>query len=291
VRLRLALLALVFLISALACSKREPPAPSDHPRLNPSVRLEDAIFHSASLQRDMPYRVILPVTLPSDSKLPVVYLLHGGGGDYREWSNDSDVSQFAKQGLILVMPEGNSSYYMNASERPQDRYEDYITEDLISDVENRFPVAAGRANRALVGVSMGGFGAVVLSLKHPGLYAFAGGISSAIDVPTRPFSLKRIGQYRGHAQIFGPWGSDTRRVNNPYFLAETVDPSQSPYLYLTCGEQEGLLPANKRFAGMLRKRRFQHEFHSRAGGHNWNQWNGLLPELFETLLTNMKRGG
>src|SRR5690349_7299750 len=178
------------------------------------------MFHSVSLQRDMPYRVILPASLPSNAKLPVMYLLHGGGGGYRDWSNYSDVAQFAEHGFILVMPEGNSSYYVNAAERPLDRYEDYITKDLIGDVESRFPIASGRTNRAIVGVSMGGFGAVILALKRPDLYAFAGGISSALDVPTRPFSFKRIGQYRGHAQIFGPWEARLDGQTTRMFLRE-----------------------------------------------------------------------
>jgi len=139
--------------------------------------MQDVTFHSASLQRDMPYRVILPANIPPNQKLAVVYLLHGGDGGFRDWSNDSDVARFAEQGLILVMPEGASSYYVNAATRPQDRYEDYITQDLITDAESRFPIATGRANRAIVGVSMGGFGAVVLPLKHPDLVAFSAGIS------------------------------------------------------------------------------------------------------------------
>jgi putative tributyrin esterase len=118
----------------------------------------DVTFHSASLDRDMQYRVILPSSIPPNQKLPVAYLLHGGGGGYRDWSNYSDVARFAEQSLVLVMPEGNSSYYVNAAERPQDRYEDYITKDLIRDVENRFPAASGRRNRAIMGISMGGFG-------------------------------------------------------------------------------------------------------------------------------------
>ena len=174
----------------------------------------------------MPYRVVLPANIPPGTKLPVVYLLHGSGGDFREWTNDSDVARFAENNLILVMPEGNSSYYVNAVKRPADRYEDYIVKDLISDVEARFPVASTRAQRAIVGVSMGGFGAINLSLKHPDWFVFAAGISSAIDVPSRPFSIKRIGQYRGHAAIFGPWGSQTRRTTirsyspAPWTLAE-----------------------------------------------------------------------
>lgn len=285
-RLRLASIALL-LLSAVACHKESSPLP-DRPRLTPNVRMQDVTFRSASLQRDMPYRVILPVSLRPNQKLPAVYLLHGGGGGYRDWSNYSDVARFAEQGLILIMPEGNSSYYMNAAERPKDRYEDYITKDLISDVEARFPAANGRQNRAIIGVSMGGFGTVVLSFKHPDLYAFAGGLSSALDVPTRPFSWHRIGQYRGHAQIFGDWGIVTRRANDPYHLAETVDPAKVPYFYLTCGEQEGLLPANQRFASLLKKRGLKYEFHPGHGGHDWNQWNGRLPLLFECLRQHLR---
>lgn len=85
------------------------------------------------------------------------------------------------------MPEGSSSYYTNAVDPPQDRYEDYIVNDLILDVERRFPVAPGRSNRAIVGISMGGFGAVKLALRHPDLFSFVGGISSAIDAPGAPF--------------------------------------------------------------------------------------------------------
>jgi dipeptidyl aminopeptidase/acylaminoacyl peptidase len=51
----------------------------------------------------MPYRVFLPTNLPSGKKLPAVYLLHGGGSDFRAWSNFSEVSQYARDGLILVM--------------------------------------------------------------------------------------------------------------------------------------------------------------------------------------------
>lgn len=273
---------LIELVFFAACNKQSS-LPPDHPRLTPNVRMQDVTFHSASLQRDMPYRVILPASVRPNQKLPVVYLLHGGGGGFRDWSNYSDVARFAEQGLILVMPEGASSYYVNAAARPQNRYEDYITKDLITDVESRFSVATDRANRAIIGVSMGGFGAVVLALKHPDLFAFAAGISSALDVPTRQFSIRRIAQYRGHAQIFGPWGSETRKANNPYVLVGAADPAKAPYLYLTCGEQEGLLPANQHFAALLKRHGFNFEFHPGAGGHNWNQWNRRLPAVFASL--------
>jgi pimeloyl-ACP methyl ester carboxylesterase len=86
---------------------------------------------------------------------------------------------------------------------------------LISEVENKFPVAPGRSNRAIVGISMGGFGAVKLALRHPELLIFAGGISSAIDVPRRTFSIKRLQQSRHYSAIFASSGSPTRPNNDP----------------------------------------------------------------------------
>lgn len=275
--------SLCFSVALSGCSKNEEKPRPDLPRLTPNVILRDITFHSASLDRDMQYRVIMPKSLHSTERLPVVYLLHGGGGGYRDWSNYSEVARFSERHLILVMPEGGDSYYTNSAERAQDRYEDYITRDLISDVEGRFPVAVGRKNRAIIGVSMGGFGAVKLALRHPDLFFFAGGLSSAIDVPSRPFSIKRIGQWRHHSSIFGPWKSQTRKENDPFVLARSADPATAPYFYLSCGDQEGLLPANKAFAALLSDRRIKHEFLVVPGGHNWEQWNKRLDDLFKSL--------
>jgi S-formylglutathione hydrolase FrmB len=275
------LLAVILLLST-NCKKKDGAQPPDHPRLTPSVVLRDVTFRSAALNRDMQYRVVLPWNAAPGQRLNVVYLLHGGGG-FRDWTNDSDVAHFAESGLVLVMPEGGSSYYANAVDPPRDRYEDYIVKDLITDVESKFPVATGRSNRALVGVSMGGFGAVNLALHHPELFIFAGGISSAIDVPRRAFSIKRLQQSRHYNAIFGSSGSQTRRDNDPFVLLRTANPQATPYFFLTCGEQEGLLPANREFAALLEARHLGHEFHTVPGSHDWNQWNAWLPDLFRSI--------
>jgi putative tributyrin esterase len=233
------------------------------------------------------YRVVLPVNIPPGSKLPVVYLLHGGNGSFRDWSNNTDVARFAERGLILVMPDGDDSWYTNSTERPRDRYEDYIAQDLVTDVETRFPAASGRANRAIVGISMGGFGAVKLALRHPDQYAFVGGLSSALDAPGRPFSIARIGQYRHYRSIFGPVDSASRRENDPFVLARSVDPAKMPYFFLTCGDNEGLLATNRNFAQVLEQRHFPYEFHIVPGGHDWKQWNARLDGVFSSLLDHL----
>src|SRR5260370_353185 len=110
-------LCFVVLLSLAACNKKK--AEPDHPRLTPKVVMRDITFHSAALNRDMQYRVILPASVAAGQKLPVIYLLHGGGGGFHDWSNYSDVARYAEHNLILVIPEGNTSYYTNSAQRRQ----------------------------------------------------------------------------------------------------------------------------------------------------------------------------
>jgi poly(3-hydroxybutyrate) depolymerase len=101
------LLSAVLVLTA-GCRTSNDSPPADHPRLTAKVTLRDITFRSAALGRDMQYRVGSPLQT-AGQKLPVVYLLHGGGGGFRDWSNYSDVANFAESGLLLVMPEGESS--------------------------------------------------------------------------------------------------------------------------------------------------------------------------------------
>jgi S-formylglutathione hydrolase FrmB len=259
----------------------------DHPRQAPGVKMQDVTFHSAALNRDMPYRVYLPAKLSPGQRLSVVYLLHGSGGSFQNWSNYSDVDQYAAQGLILVMAEGGSSYFVNASLKPEEKYEDYLVNDLIADVESRFPAAKGRENRAIVGVSMGGFAAVKLALTHPDLFVFAGAISPAIDVPSRRFSLRRWSQSMRFRTLFGPDGSQSRLASDPFRLIQSANPSVTPYIYMTAGEQEPLLEPIRRFASRLQARHFAYKFHTKPGGHDWNEWDAQIPACFDSLLHHL----
>jgi putative tributyrin esterase len=279
----------IFLVFLTSCGAKQVERP-DHPLLGSKVVMRDVIFHSAALGREMRYRVVLPGSIASDQELPVAYLLHGGGGGFRDWTNYSEVARFAETKLLLVMPQGDYSYYVNAVGRPADRYEDYIVQDLLTDVEARFPIAKGRANRAIVGVSMGGFGAVKIALSHPALFVFAGALSPAIDVPRRQFSLRRVQQSTALRSIFGPSGSEARRRKDPFLIARSVLPAKSPYLFLSCGEGESLLVPNREFVAVLERQHLPYEFHVVPGGHDWTQWNKEVPKLFERLFAYVGHG-
>ena len=268
-----------------ACHNTSPRA--DVPRVAPGARLINVTFHSTALNRDMPYRVFLPGQIQPGQKLPVVYLLHGGNGSYRDWSNNSDVSSYASRGLILVMPEGAFSYYMNAVGKPQDRYEDYITKDLVSDVEARFPAASGQSNRALVGISMGGFAALSYAFRRPELFGFVAALSPPVDILHRRFSPRRFGEWWRIRAIFGPANSDTRRASDPVALVQSADPLKTPFIYIGVGVSEPLRDPVQRFERKLVARSFVHEFHEQPGGHDWGEWDLQLPHCFESLFIRL----
>jgi putative tributyrin esterase len=265
----------------------------DHPRLAPGVAMQNVNFYSQALKRQMPYRVFLPAKLAAGRKLPVVYLLHGNGGGFQNWSNYSDAAKYAAiestGGLILVMPQGDSSYFQNAALKPEDKYQDYLVNDLISDVEARFPARKNRESRAIVGVSMGGYAAVELALSRPDLFVFAGAISPAIDVPSRRFTIRRADQYWRFKTIFGEWGSESRRSRDPFVVVQSANPAATPFIYLTAGEQEALLEPNRRFASRLNDRHFAYEFHTKPGGHDWTEWDAQIPGCFDSLLKHLNR--
>jgi S-formylglutathione hydrolase FrmB len=281
----------ILALSLAACRPAPRQIQPDHPRLAPGVTMRDVVFFSAALKRNMPYRVFLPAILGPGQKLPVVYLLHGGGADFRSWSNYTDVARYAapgpSAGLILVMPEGASSFYMNAAEKPEDRYEDYIVNDLISDVESRFPAATGRENRAIIGISFGGFAVVKWALSRPDLFVFVAAFSPSIDMLHRHVALMLNGRWWWIQSIFGPWGSKTRQLSDPFLLIQSANPAQTPYLYLTAGEQESLLEPTRRFAALLHERHFNSEFHTQPGGHGWTEWDAQIPACFESLLRHL----
>jgi len=252
--------------------------------LLPGTVLEDRTFHSDALGANATYRVIRPAAFPAGEPVRVVYLLHGYGNGFRDWSTQTPIAQLAARGYVLVMPEGHFSYFINSATKPHDRYEDFLTRDLIAEAERGLPVA-GRSHRSIVGISMGGFAAIVLAFKHPDLYGFAGALSPAVDVTQRSFVLRRISQSLRLRSIFGPEGSATRRANDPFLLAKAADPVAVPFLFFSVGDQESLREPVQRFDALLREEHIPHEFRLSNGGHDWEEWNHSLPALIQSLET------
>jgi hypothetical protein len=101
--------------AVLAGCHRGQLAVADHPRGFPGVASEDVTFYSSALDRNMTYAVHMPKDSAGGKRFPVVYLLHGCGGRFRDWISDSDVGAYGVKGLILVTVDGDCSYYMNSA--------------------------------------------------------------------------------------------------------------------------------------------------------------------------------
>lgn len=227
------------------------------------------------------YRAIVPQTKPGE-RLPVLYLLHGANSDPAEVAQHVGLVQAAaSQRIILLVPNGELSYYSNAVHRSHANWEDAIARDLPADAAARFPILAGREHTGIAGISMGGYGAAKIALKHPEQYAYAGVVAGALDFTRRPFSVRRFGQAWRQWTIFGLRRSS--RVSEDVFaLLQKSAVAQSIHWKVASGKKDPLLGVNQRFAHELKQRGAQVEMLQAPGAHDWQSWSALLPKVIES---------
>ena len=124
----------------------------------------------------------MTVLLPDEGEgpFPVLYLLHGLSDNHSAWCRRTALERYLDgKGLIVVMPDGHVSFYCNNPAPMGLAYEDHIVRDVVGFVDRVLPSRADRTGRAIAGLSMGGYGAMMLGLKHPDLFCAIGGHSSA----------------------------------------------------------------------------------------------------------------
>jgi S-formylglutathione hydrolase FrmB len=244
--------------------------------------VQDVTFHSVALGRDMRYRVLLPADYAqSTRRYPVVYLLHGLYGSHENWETRTNVVNYARaMPMIIVMPDADDSWYVNSATRPQDRYEDYIIKDLLSEVERRYRVLRLRSARMVAGLSMGGYGALKFALKNPQTFGAAASISGAFNAPGE-LAAERPDFAQKLQEVFGEPQSATRVGNDLSVLIEKQNPNAVPYLYLDCGTGDYFLAANRRVAAALSAQHISYEYHELPGIHDWEFWNRQVRVVLE----------
>lgn len=236
-----------------------------------------------------PVVILLPDDYDAQLQYPILYLLHGYSGGCFDWTERTSLEQFTDNWpLIIVMPDAGNSWYVNSATDSSDRYEEYIIDDVRLFVEQRYSVDSSK--RAVAGLSMGGYGALMLAMRHPDLFQFAGSLSGAIVVP---------GSLRGpelnparkalRATQDAAFGIVTDDVLNRYELTrllQTLTPKKAPYLYLVTGIQDALtefLPAQRSLAAQLGDAGFPYEAHETPGNHSWSFWDReIRPLLLRT---------
>lgn len=272
-RLSVAIVALAIALSAQA-------APKPHPS-----RVQDIVVQSSALQRPVKVRVLLPVGYQASRRsYPVLYLLHGLYGDYTNWDKLTRLEDYTRTlPFIVVMPDAGNSWYVNSATVPAGKFEDFFTADVIPAIEHKYRVLADRDDRAIAGLSMGGYGALKYGLKHPDLFSLVGSFSGALNAPLDLSQEEpKFAPYLDAA--YGPANSATRTANDLFRLAAAADPRSAPYFYLDCGTSDPwFIPTNRAFVALLRDRHIAYEYHESPGGHDWQYWDRRLPVFLQLL--------
>ena len=269
--------------------------------LTPTVNAQKAPFETVQLQskligKALPYNVILPSAYQTSprSRYPVLYLLHGFSGHYSDWVTRTNLADYAAEyRMIVVTPEGNDSWYTDSAGVATDRYESYILQELIPDVDKRFRTIQTRYGRGIAGLSMGGYGALKFGLKYPDQFVFAGSLSGALAVASRTEEdLKGQTAIRDSVfSVFGPVGSETRKRNDIYEITRGLNAARVaalPYFYLDCGNEDFLVDMNQKFATLLREKKIPHEYRELPGNHNWEYWDQQVREVLKVAAQKMR---
>lgn len=221
-------------------------------------------FMSPALGRHVTYTALLPDPTLGPGPFPVLYQLHGASDDHQGWIQYANLARYVSRlGLITILPDGGMSFWLNRS--PRERYEDFVMDDLANHVGQTFHVKPGKA--AIGGLSMGGFGAVYLGLKHPDRFASIWAHSGAFRTYER---LLELG-----------WGEDAARTADVAALVASVEGDALGTLSFDCGTEDSLLPGNRLLDRLLTERKLPHRYLEHPGGHTWDYWDTHVQEALQ----------
>lgn len=253
-------------------------------------RLREESLQSTALGRQMKYRVLVPQGYDTTlRRYPVLYMLHGLTGDYKDWTTRTNLSEYSRAlPLIIVMPDGENSWYTNAADGSE-KFEDYVATELPADVVRKYRTINSRYGRAVAGLSMGGFGALKLALRRPAQFSVAGSFSGAFGVTREGDLESRLGAVEGDRirRVFGSTGSQTRKENDVFALAAAVRPAGAPYIYVDCGTSDALIASNRQVIEALSKSGAAYEYHEVPGNHTWDYWDRRIREFLPLLMKKL----
>ncbi len=252
---------------------------------------DNQIVSSKILKSDRKFSIYLPADYDASQRsYPVLYLLHGMGGDQANWIDYGDLQQIANNAInsgkatpmIIVMPDatsGRSGYFNDI--RGDWNYEDFFFQELIPFIEKKYRVKPNKVSRAISGLSMGGGGTFMYALHRPEMFSAAYPISAYIG----PTSLE-VAKTR--------WKTDDLKLSdetiqkyyeqhNAISLINNMPDNQKKAVkwYIDCGDDDFLEEGNYLAHRAMITKEIPHEFRINDGGHNWTYWRTALPKVLE----------
>jgi len=216
-------------------------------------------------------------------KHPTLWLLHGLSDDHTIWQRRTSIERYvAELGLAVVMPAVHRSFYTDMARGY--RYWTYVSEELPALARSFFPLSDDREANFVAGLSMGGYGAFKLALRHPERYAAAASLSGALDVAG--WHDTPAGPWRTELEnVFGDLDALAGSEADLLHLAERVARSDGPKpgLHQCCGTDDGLLEANHRFRDHARAVGLDLTYEEDKGAHDWSFWDRWIQRVLAWL--------
>lgn len=282
-------------------------------------------FEALSIGHETKYMILLPDGYDdSEQRYPVIYMLHGFSQNYTVWPM-MGVSEYLDtySDIIIVMPDVGNSWYINWAENDNDElnnWEDFIIYDLIHNVDQTFRTVPAREGRAISGLSMGGYGALNLGLRHPEMFCSIASHSGALgyartaregieagQTPPRSVSpppevnvkdtdvpelIAIPGFTRQHERY--PNGVPFLTVEDcnqydPFFLIQKIPEKLLPHIYLDCGMQDGLLSVSQEFAMLMMQNDIPFTYGQSPGEHRPSYWSREVAQSLGIQYSVMSR--
>lgn len=243
-------------------------------------------FFSDTLGLSTSMTVILPqettqqigMTGEAAPEPPVLYLLHGLSDDDTIWSRRTSIERYvAPLGLAVVMPQVHHSFY--SDEVHGLPFWSFLTQELPSLVHRFFRLSSRREDTFVAGLSMGGYGALKWALREPWRFGAAASLSGALAL-SHPSPRADPDFARQMQRVFGDGPTDGTS-DDVIHLARTADPATCPDLFIACGTEDFLYPANAWFVEQAGHLPLTVEFG--PGDHEWDYWDARIQDVLAWL--------
>ncbi|KIC93380.1 hypothetical protein OI18_16485 [Flavihumibacter solisilvae] len=241
------MIRMLFLLATISCMQR-----------SYAATVDTVSIYSEVMKRNIKAVVIEPSGGKGGEAYPVLYLLHGLGGNYSLWINKVPYLQQAadKYKCVIVCPDGGrATVYFDNPMDSSSRFESHFVQELMPYIEQHYPVSLDRRYRAITGISMGGFGAMLIASRHNDLFSVAGSMSGVLNL--RPFTT----------------GSALRqKIADSTCCSIDWEKLKNTRLIIDCGLQDYLLPVNRNIHKQLETKQIAHDYIEREGRHDWYYW-------------------
>ena len=215
--------------------------------------------------------IILPADYENKTNFPVLYLLHGYGGNHKSWIQiKTDLPALSTQyGMIIVCPDGKNTWYWDSPVNPEVKYETYISKELTGYIDSHYKTKKDKSGRAVTGLSMGGHGGLWLGIRHQDTFGACGSTSGGVDI--RPFpnnwEMKNtLGYYNENSERW-----DHHTVIKQLHL---IKPELA--IIIDCGTEDFFYEVNENLHKEMVYRNIKHDYISRPGAHNGAYWRNSI---------------